>query len=62
MVDKSKVDVLEKLPPPISVKGVKSFVGHECFCSRFINDFSKIEHPLCEQLKMSVGLILIMIF
>ncbi len=27
-VDKAKVDVIEKLPPPISVKGVRSFLGH----------------------------------
>jgi len=25
-VDKAKIDVIEKLPPPINVKGVKSFL------------------------------------
>ena len=27
-VDKEKVEVLEKLPPPTSIKGVRSFLGH----------------------------------
>nr|XP_016454791.1 PREDICTED: uncharacterized protein LOC107778972 [Nicotiana tabacum] len=27
-VDKAKVEAIEKLPPPISVKGVQSFLGH----------------------------------
>ena len=27
-VDRAKVRVVERLPPPISVKGVRSFLGH----------------------------------
>ncbi|XP_021723382.1 protein NYNRIN-like [Chenopodium quinoa] len=27
-VDKAKVEVIEKLPPPINVRGVRSFLGH----------------------------------
>ncbi|KAG9444828.1 hypothetical protein H6P81_016168 [Aristolochia fimbriata] len=27
-VDKEKIEVIEKLPPPISVKGIRSFLGH----------------------------------
>ena len=27
-MDKAKIDVIEKLPPPVNVKGVKSFLGH----------------------------------
>ena len=50
-VDRAKVEVIEKLPPPISVKGVRSFLGHAIFYTRFIKDFSKIAHPLCKLLE-----------
>ncbi|XP_068636039.1 uncharacterized protein [Aristolochia californica] len=45
-VDKSKVDLIANLPPPTSVKGVHSFLGHVGFYKRFIKDFRKISHPL----------------
>ncbi|XP_060969853.1 uncharacterized protein LOC133037061 [Cannabis sativa] len=45
-VDKAKVSIIENLPPPISVKGVRSFLGHAGFYQRFIKDFSKISKPL----------------
>lgn len=45
------VDVIEKLPPPTSVKGVRSFLGHVSFYRRFINDISKIAKPLCKLLE-----------
>jgi len=41
-VDKAKVEVIEKLPPPTSVKGMRSFLLHVGFYWRFIKDFSKI--------------------
>ena len=50
-VDKAKVDVIEKPPPPISVKCVRSFLGHAGFYRRFIKDFSKVVKPLCKLLE-----------
>ncbi|XP_075087738.1 uncharacterized protein LOC142169733 [Nicotiana tabacum] len=41
-VDKAKVERVEKLPPPISVKGFWSFLGHAGFYRRFIKDFQKL--------------------
>jgi RNase H-like domain found in reverse transcriptase len=45
-VHKAKVEVIEKLPPPTNIKGVRSFLGHADFHRRFICDFSKITKPL----------------
>ena len=41
-VDKAKIETIEKLLPPSSVKGIKCFLGHTGFYRRFIKDFSKI--------------------
>ena len=35
-VDKAKVDVIAKLPPPENLKGIQSFLGHAGFYRRFI--------------------------
>nr|GEX97503.1 reverse transcriptase domain-containing protein [Tanacetum cinerariifolium] len=45
-VDRSKVDVIAKLPYPTTVKGVRSFLGHVGFYRRFIQNFSKIARPM----------------
>nr|GFA47142.1 reverse transcriptase domain-containing protein [Tanacetum cinerariifolium] len=50
-VDRAKVDVIAKLPPPTTVKGVKSFLGHAGFYRRFIQDFSKIARPITHLLE-----------
>ncbi|KAL4295501.1 hypothetical protein GQ457_12G016160 [Hibiscus cannabinus] len=50
-VDKAKIEVISKLPPPTTVKGIRSFVGHAGFYRRFIEDFSKITKPLCSLLE-----------
>jgi len=44
-VDKAKVEVIEKLPPPVNIKGIRSFLGHAGFYRKFIKDFSEIEKP-----------------
>lgn len=40
-VDKAKIDVIKKLPPP-NIKGIRNFLGHVRFYRWFIKDFSKI--------------------
>ncbi|GJU28698.1 reverse transcriptase domain-containing protein, partial [Tanacetum coccineum] len=41
-VDRAKLDVIAKLPPMTTVKGIRSFLGHVGFYRRIIQDFSKI--------------------
>ena len=53
-VDIAKVEVIEKFPPPTSVKGIRSFLGHARFYRRFIKDFSKIAKPLSNLLMQGV--------
>ena len=53
-VDRAKIKVIEKLPPPTSVKAVRSFLGHVGFYRCFIKDFSKITKPLCNLLLKNV--------
>jgi len=45
-VDRAKIEVIEKLTPPINVKGIRSFLGHAGFYRHFIKDFSHIARPL----------------
>ncbi|XP_040369481.1 uncharacterized protein LOC112184819 [Rosa chinensis] len=54
-VDKSKIDLVRSLPPPTSVREVRSFLGHAGFYRRFIKDFSKISRPLCRLLQKDVA-------
>ncbi|GJQ90790.1 reverse transcriptase domain-containing protein [Tanacetum coccineum] len=49
-VDKAKIDVISKLPPPTNIKGVRSFLGHADFYQRFIKDISKIARPITKLL------------
>ena len=43
--------MIETLMPPNTVKGIRSFLGHDGFYKRFIKDFSKITKPLCRLLE-----------
>ena len=53
-VDKAKIEVIDKLLPPTSVKSIRSFLGHARFYRRFINDFSNIAKPLCMLLEHDI--------
>ncbi|GKB34292.1 reverse transcriptase domain-containing protein [Tanacetum coccineum] len=50
-VDRAKVDVISKLPPPTMVKGIRSVLGHAGFYRRFLQDFSKIARPMTHLLE-----------
>ncbi|CAJ2679749.1 unnamed protein product [Trifolium pratense] len=45
-VDKAKIEVIENLQPPKTIRDIRSFLGHAGFYRRFIKDFSKITKPL----------------
>jgi hypothetical protein len=49
-VDKVKVELISKLPPPTAVRQIRSFLGHASFYRHFIKDFSKISQPMCNLL------------
>jgi len=53
-VDKANIGVIEKLPPPVNVKGIRSFLGHAGFYRRFIKDFSRIARPLSNLLNKDI--------
>jgi hypothetical protein len=53
-VDRAKIEVIERLPPPINIKGTRSFLGHADFYRRFIKDFSHIARPLTNLLVRDV--------
>ena len=53
-VDRAKIEAIEKLPPPSSVKGIQSFLGHARFYRRFIKDFSQIAKPLSNLLVQGI--------
>lgn len=45
-MDRVNVETIKRLPPPITIKGVKSFLRQARFYRRFIKDLSKIAKPL----------------
>ena len=30
-VDRAKIEVIEQLPPPVNIRGIRSFIGHYGF-------------------------------
>lgn len=46
--------MIEKLPSPISIKGIHSFLGYASFSQRFIKAFSKIANPFYKLLEKKV--------
>ena len=53
-VDKAKVELISNLPTPKCVRDIRSFLGHDGFYRRFIQDFSAIARPLCNLLAKDV--------
>ena len=48
------MEAIEKLPPPSSVKGIRSFLGHVGFYRCFIKDFSQIAKQLSKLLVQGI--------
>lgn len=53
-VDKAKIEVIEKLPQLMLVRGKWSFLGYAGFYKRSIKDFSNITSPLCKLFEKEV--------
>ena len=45
-VDRAKVEVIQDLALPKSIRELRSFLGHVGFYRRFIQDFAKVSKPL----------------
>ncbi|XP_076930764.1 putative mitochondrial protein AtMg00860 [Bidens hawaiensis] len=53
-VDRVNIDTISRLPPPTSVKDIRSFLGHAGFYRRFIKYFSKITRPMTRLLEKDI--------
>jgi hypothetical protein len=53
-VDKAKIEVIKQLPPPVNVKGIRSFLCHAGFYCQFIKNFSYIARLLTNLLAKDV--------
>ena len=59
-VDKAKVEVIEKLPPPVNIKGIKSFLGHAGFYVSLLRTSSRFQ-SLCATFSIRILLLNLMI-
>ena len=50
-MDQAKVSIIKTLLSPMTVKGIRSFLGHAGFYRRFTRYFSKIARPLSRLLE-----------
>ena len=53
-VDKAKIEVIKQLPPPVNIKGIRSFLDHCGFYRRFIRNFSQTATPITRLLAKDV--------
>jgi len=53
-VDKAKIEVIKQLPPPINIKGIRSFLGHYGFYHTYTRNFSQIARPMTRLLAKDV--------
>jgi hypothetical protein len=47
-VDRAKVELIENLPPPTSVKQIRSFLGHAGVLLMFQQDFKALVQSACQ--------------
>ena len=45
-VDRAKIEVIQALPPPTTLRTLRGFLGHASFYKRFTLKFDKISKPL----------------
>jgi hypothetical protein len=50
-VDKTKIEAIERIPPPRDIKGIRCFLGHAGYYRRFIKNFSKVSRTLTNLLQ-----------
>lgn len=56
-VSQKGIEVIKKLPPPICVKGIQSFLRYAGFYRCFMKDFSTVAHPTCKFLENEVKIV-----